>query len=54
MITIEPGNAILGAKVTGVDLARSLADDDFALVLRALAHYGEVEKQVKQFKIKMF
>jgi len=40
MIRIEPDNATLGAKVTGVDLARPLSDADFASVLRALAQYG--------------
>lgn len=40
MITIEPGSATLGAKVTGVDLARSVSDADFARVLRALARHG--------------
>jgi hypothetical protein len=40
MIRIEPGNATLGARVTGVDLAHSLSDADFASVLRALAQYG--------------
>jgi taurine dioxygenase len=40
MIKIEPGNATLGAKVTGVDLARPLSDADFAGVLRALAEHG--------------
>ena len=36
MLNIEPGNAILGATVTGVDLAYPLSDGDFACVLRAL------------------
>jgi taurine dioxygenase len=40
MIKIELGNATLGATVTGVDLARSLSDADFARVLRALAQFG--------------
>ena len=40
MIKIEPGNATLGARVTGVDLACSLSDADFAAVLRALGQYG--------------
>ena len=40
MLTIEPGNAILGAHVTGVDLNRPLSEDDFARVLQALGRYG--------------
>src|SRR5687768_14393180 len=40
MLTIEPGNAILGARVTGADLNRPLSDDDFACLLRALGQYG--------------
>ncbi len=40
MLTIEPGKAILGAKMTGVDLAQPLADADHARVLRALGQYG--------------
>ena len=40
MLNIEPGNAILGATATGVDLAHPLADDDFACVLRVLGKHG--------------
>jgi taurine dioxygenase len=40
MIRIEPGNATLGARVTGVDLAQPLSDADFTSVVRALADYG--------------
>lgn len=40
MIRIEPNNAILGATVTGVDLAHPLSDTDFARVLFALGQYG--------------
>jgi taurine dioxygenase len=40
MLTIEPGNAILGATVTGVDLARPLSDADHARVVRALGQHG--------------
>ena len=40
MLAIEPGNAILGAKITGVDLAQPLTDADHARVLRALGQYG--------------
>ncbi len=40
MLKIEPGNAILGATVTGVDLAHPLADADHARVVQALGQYG--------------
>lgn len=40
MVKIAPGNATLGAKVTGVDLTHPLSDADFASVVRALAQYG--------------
>ncbi len=40
MLTIEPGNAILGATVTGVDLAHPLSETDFSRVVRALGQYG--------------
>ncbi len=40
MLNIEPGTGILGARVTGVDLAAPLADADFAAVLRALGKHG--------------
>jgi len=37
---IEPTGAILGATVTGIDLARPLADDDFRALLAALGRHG--------------
>lgn len=40
MMQIEPRAAILGATITGVDLARPLSDSDFARVLWALGQYG--------------
>ncbi len=40
MLTIEPGNAILGAKVTGVDLTQPLSGANHARVVRALGDYG--------------
>ena len=40
MLNIEPGNATLGATVTGVDLAQSLSAADHARVLRALGEHG--------------
>ena len=40
MLKIEPGNTILGATVTGVDLVHPLSAADFAQVLRALGKHG--------------
>src|SRR4051794_36200068 len=40
MLSIEPTGAVLGATVRGLDLARPLADADFATVLRALGEHG--------------
>ena len=40
MLTIEPTGQILGATVRGVDLARPLAEPDFAAILRALGDHG--------------
>jgi taurine dioxygenase len=40
MLAIEPTGAVLGATVTGVDLAEPLAEHDFARVLQALGRYG--------------
>ena len=40
MLTIQPGDACLGAKVTGVDLAQPLPPADFAALLRALGAHG--------------
>lgn len=37
---IQPTGRILGARVTGVDLARSLSDADFAAIFAALGHEG--------------
>ncbi len=40
MLTIQPGDACLGATVSGIDLAEPLADADFAAILRALGAHG--------------
>ena len=40
MLKIEPNNAILGARVTGVDLIAPMADADFAQILKALGNHG--------------
>ena len=40
MFTCEAGNVSLGARVTGVDLARPLSDANFTALLRALGQYG--------------
>jgi taurine dioxygenase len=40
MTTIEPTGQILGATVSGVDLATPLSDQDFAAILLALGRHG--------------
>lgn len=40
MPTITPSGGILGARVTGIDLARPMSPADFAAILRALGQYG--------------
>jgi taurine dioxygenase len=40
MLTIEPTGAVLGATVSGIDLARPLSERDFAEVLLALGRHG--------------
>jgi taurine dioxygenase len=40
MLDVEPTGRILGAKVTGIDLARPLDPADFSAVIRALGRYG--------------
>lgn len=40
MAKIEPTGAILGARVTGVDLAKALQRSDFASILTALGRHG--------------
>jgi taurine dioxygenase len=40
MIAIEPGCGILGARVTGVDLAQPLGAADFAAIFAALGRHG--------------
>jgi taurine dioxygenase len=40
MLSIQPLGHTLGARVTGVDLDRTLSDHDFASILRALGTYG--------------
>jgi taurine dioxygenase len=37
---VEPSGKILGARVTGIDLAQPLSAEDFGLILRALGAYG--------------
>src|SRR5665213_257378 len=39
---IIPTQEILGATISGIDLAEPLADRDFGILLRALADYGVV------------
>jgi taurine dioxygenase len=40
VIQVTPSGRILGATVTGIDLARPLAADDFKLVVQALGAHG--------------
>ena len=40
MIRVEPTGGVLGATIHGVDLARPMRDDDFAVILHALGHHG--------------
>ena len=40
MMKIELSNAILGARVTGVDLSAPVADADFGRILKALGDHG--------------
>jgi taurine dioxygenase len=40
MTTIQPTGEILGATVRGIDLARTLSEADFALILLALGRHG--------------
>jgi taurine dioxygenase len=40
MIHVEPTGAVLGATIHGVDLAKSVSDADFAIILHALGHHG--------------
>jgi taurine dioxygenase len=40
MLRFEPTGRILGATVTGIDLARSLEPDEFAAIIQALGRYG--------------
>jgi taurine dioxygenase len=40
MATIQPTGEVLGATVRGVDLAKPLAEADFALILLALGRHG--------------
>jgi taurine dioxygenase len=42
MLNITPSGQSLGATVDGLDLARPLADEDFATVVRALGEFGVV------------
>jgi taurine dioxygenase len=40
MLQIEPTGAVLGATVTGIDLAQPMGEPDFARILRALGRHG--------------
>ena len=40
MLTIEPTDAVLGATVRGIDLARPLREPDLGRILLALGKHG--------------
>lgn len=40
MLAIEPTGGTLGARVTGIDLARPLGPGAFVAILRALGQHG--------------
>lgn len=42
MPSVTPSGDLLGARISGIDLAAPLARGDFALILRAIAQYGVV------------
>ena len=42
MLKITASGQSLGATIEGLDLARPLADEDFATVVRTLGQYGVV------------
>jgi len=51
MLTIEPIDAVLGATVRGIDLARDIAEPEFARILRALGRYGVLRFPDQQLNI---
>ena len=51
MLTIEPIDAVLGATVRGIDLARDIAGPEFARILRALGRYGVLRFPGQQLNI---
>jgi taurine dioxygenase len=40
MLTIQPTGAVLGATITGIDLAQPIAEPQFGRILHALGHHG--------------
>ena len=40
MLTIQPTGAVLGATMTGIDLAQPIPEAQFGRILHALGHYG--------------
>lgn len=40
MISVQPNDAVLGATIGGLDLARGVSEREFAVLLGALAEYG--------------
>jgi taurine dioxygenase len=57
MLRITPTGEALGATVEGLDLARGISDDEFRLVLGALAQYGVLripEQRIDAAALKAF
>ncbi len=50
MTTIESTGQVLGATVSGVDLAKPLSDGDFATILRALGRHGVLRFPAQQLE----
>jgi len=57
MMNIQPTCEVLGATVTGIDLRRPLAHDDFVTLLKALGEYGVLrfpEQLISAAELKQF
>jgi taurine dioxygenase len=51
MVTIEPTGHVLGASITGVDLAQPLSEPDFGRILHALGTHGVLRFPAQQLDI---
>ncbi|MEQ1814038.1 MAG: TauD/TfdA family dioxygenase [Candidatus Nitrotoga sp.] len=57
MMNIQPTREVLGATVTGIDLRRPLAHDDFVTLLKALGDHGVLrfpEQLISAVELKQF